>query len=277
MNFYVLIQIIRPVNFVITFFTVIVAAFISSHGTLDYTVILMAALAASLTAAAGNIINDYFDAESDKINHPERPIPSGKISKKNSLILYFAFALLSIIAAINISQLAINIVVLSNILLFLYSYSLKKKILIGNFIVAFLTGFTFIFGGLAGGNAKAAIIPGVFAFLINFIRELVKDIQDIEGDSVSGTKTFPQVYGIKSTKIIILLFSLILIAATFYPYLVYLYDIKYFIFVMAVVNPVLVYSVRMLYKDDSPTSLNKLSFILKLNMVFGLTAIYLGK
>jgi geranylgeranylglycerol-phosphate geranylgeranyltransferase len=277
MNLFAHIQIIRPLNFIITFLAVIVAALISSEGNLDYSIIFMAAIAASLTAAAGNIINDYFDAESDKINHPERPIPSGKISKKNALILYFVFAVLSIVVSIKISQTAFNIVVLSNILLFLYSYSLKKKILVGNFIVAFLTGFTLIFGGLAAGNAKAAIIPAVFAFLINFIRELVKDMQDIEGDTASGTKTYPAVYGIKSTKNIILLFSLLLIAATFYPYLLNLYDIKYFIFVMAVVNPLLVYSVRMLYKDDLPKSLNKLSIILKLNMVFGLTAIYLGK
>ncbi len=126
-------------------------------------------------------------------------------------------------------------------------------------------------------NYKAAIIPAVFAFLINLIRELLKDIEDIPGDNKLGIKTLPLKVGIQKTKHYLLIISAFLILCTFYPFITAQYKIEYFIFVMIVVNPILVYVVKSLFKDDSARNLNKLSFILKLNMIFGLTAIFLGK
>ena len=68
-------------------------------------------------------------------------------------------------------------------------------------IIALLTGLAFIYGGFAVGNPVAAIVPAVFAFLINLIREIVKDIQDIEGDTKAGVITFPIKFGFKKSKI----------------------------------------------------------------------------
>jgi len=103
------------------------------------------------------------------------------------------------------------IVLFSIVLLFLYSKYLKRIPLLGNVTVAFLTGLVFIFGGVVVSNPGAAIVPAVFAFLINLIRELVKDMEDIEGDKIAGVITFPIKYSLKKTSILILIIGLLLI------------------------------------------------------------------
>lgn len=266
----------RPVNVVITFLSVIVAAFISAQNyTLSFE-ILLASIAAALTAASGNVINDIFDLEIDKVNKPIRPIPSGKISYREAIILYFIFLLSSLIFSWIVNLQAFIIVAATSILLFLYSKYLKRIPLVGNITIAFLTGLVFIYGGLVVSNPSAAVVPAVFAFLINLIREIVKDIQDVEGDKTVGVNTFPIHFGFNSSILLIILFTFILILFTLYPFLTQLYKIEYFVIVMVVVNPILVYCIKILFDKSFEKSLNRISNLLKLSMVFGLIAILLG-
>ena len=266
----------RPVNIVITIISVIVAAFISVQNyTLSFE-ILLAGIAASLTAASGYIINDIFDIEIDKVNRPDRPLPIGKISTKQAYIISFLFGSISLIISYLVSIPALIIVIVSHFILIIYSKYLKRIPLIGNITVAFLTGLVFIYGGVVAGNPSAAVIPAVFAFLVNLIREIVKDIQDIEGDSSAGLTTFPIKFGFQKSKALILVLTISLILYTIYPFITQIYKIEYFIIVVIVVNPVLVYSLKVLYYQHSETSLKKTSNLLKLSMVFGLIAILLG-
>lgn len=268
---------IRPLNCLITFTSVFVAAFISAGEYFPLNTVLYAALSASLVAAAGNVINDYFDFEIDKIAHPDRPLINGKISKKYALNFYFLLNLAALIISYFISTIAFGIVLLSIILLLLYSFSLKKIILFSNYIIAWLTGMVFIYGGLVTGNVSAAVIPALFAFIINFIREILKDIQDIKGDLTAGVVTFPAKYGSDKAIIIINALTLILILITFHPFIFSYYKIEYFVFVMVIVNPLLIYFLKSVNFDRSEKNLSRMSILLKLNMVFGLIAIYLGK
>ena len=251
------IKITRPLNVLITFFVVVVAAIICSYEFLNWNVVLSAALAAAFTAAAGNIINDIVDIDLDRIVHPNRPLVLNVISVREAFELYFIFFISALIISFMIGLDLFGIVLCANILLLYYSYQLKKLPLIDN-----ITG---------------SIVPAVFAFLINFIRELVKDMQDKEGDSVKGLKTFPLLKGNLKSKQLIYLITFILILSTFYPYIFNYYKIEYFIVVMIFVNPLLVYSAVQLSKNDSQRNLLNISFMHKLNMIFGLIAIYLGK
>ena len=269
-------KIIRPINAVIAFVSVIVAAFICSPEEIAWFSVLLASFAAAFTLSAGNIINDIYDLGIDKVNRPERPLPSGKISKNSALILYFLFIAASLILSWFINLYAFIIVIIATILLVLYSKFLKRVLFIGNILVALLTGLVFIFGGVAVRNSSAAIIPALFAFLINFIREIVKDMQDVDGDKNAGVNTFPIRYGFQKSKILILLMTFTLILYTLYPFVARLYKIEYFIIVMIIVNPILVFSLKILFKDRSIKNLNMISNLLKLSMVFGLIAIYLG-
>jgi geranylgeranylglycerol-phosphate geranylgeranyltransferase len=271
------ILITRPINVLITFLVVIVGALICIIG--DYSIykILLAALSAALTAGAGNIINDIYDIEADKINHPERPLAKEIITTKNAWMEYFFLILLAVAASSFINQTALAIVILTSVLLYLYSARLKKIPLLGNITVAYLAGLAFIFGGVSVNNIRAAFIPAIFAFFINFIRELIKDMDDIEGDTKVGLQTFPKRFGLKASIFFITFLTITLIAFTFYPFIKNLYSIEFFVLAMLVVNPILVYFLKLLYEKDGNKNLNKLSNILKMNMLFGLLAIFLGK
>jgi geranylgeranylglycerol-phosphate geranylgeranyltransferase len=274
---YGLISLLRIGNLLITFLSVIAAIIICSGITFINEVVLLAALSASLTAGAGNVINDIWDYETDSINKPDRPLPSGRVTKKAALNLYFSLILISLVSAEVLGWVVLGIVILAHLLLLIYSIGLKKIPLLGNFVVSFLTGFVFIFGGLLVGNIQAALIPAVFAFLINFAREGIKTMEDIPGDKSAGITTFPQLYGMDFSRKLVSAFLLLLLLFTFVPFLKGYYGIEYFLIIMAVVDPMLVYVIKSLLENKPAINLNKLSFLLKLNMIFGLTAIYFGR
>jgi len=271
-----IVKLIRPINFLITFITAVAAVFISRPD-LDFSVsIILAALAASFTLASGNIINDIYDVEIDKINRSSRPLASGLITIKSAYIFYVILVIVSFVLSILVSIPVFVVVVYSQIILFLYSKFLKRILLLGNITVAFLTGLVFIYGGIVVDDYEAAVIPAVFAFLINLIREIVKDMQDVKGDEKTGVISFPIKYGFQKSKILSLFVSILLILFTFYPFIVQLYKIEYFIIVTVTVNPLLIYAIKILFEDHSEKNLDKISNILKLNMIFGLIAIFVG-
>lgn len=271
------IKISRPLNILIVFLTVIVAGFICSYNNEIPLKTILAAVSASFIAAAGYIINDFFDIKIDKVNRPDRPLVTGALSPKSALVYYTTFSLLGMFFAISINFIAVIIAVLTILLLLIYSYKFKSVTLLGNFTVAVLTGLTFIYGGISVKNISFAIIPALFALLINFIREIVKDMEDLNGDIKNGIETFPSKFGFSSAKNFLFIITILLILFTCYPFILRLYKIEYFIIVMSIVNPILVYVLVSIYKNDSVSNLNKLSFILKLDMIFGLSAIFLGK
>jgi geranylgeranylglycerol-phosphate geranylgeranyltransferase len=260
----------------ITFFSVIVATVICSLDKFPGLDAFLAAIAASLVLASGNVINDIYDIGIDKINKPLRPLPSGKLTIKEAYALYFIFLVLSIFVSALVNEKALAIALISILLLFFYSKYLKRFPLIGNLAVAILTGLVFIFGGIAVENPTAAIVPAVFAFLINLIREIVKDMEDSEGDKSADVITFPVKFGSQKSKFLISIITICLILYTFYPFITQLYKIEYFVVVMLIVNPMLVFCLKLLFEDHSVKNLKKVSNLLKLSMVFGLIAIYLG-
>lgn len=271
-----IIKIVRPINFLITFISVIVAAVICLSDQTPGLNVILAAIAASLVMASGNVINDIYDIGIDKINKPLRPIPSGNITIKEAYAIYFIFIVLSIFISALENEKALAIVLFSILMLFFYSKYLKRIPLVGNILIAFLTGLVFIYGGFVSGNPSAAIIPALFAFLINLIREIVKDMEDVEGDRKADAITFPIKFGVQKSKFLILGIAISLVIFTLYPFLTNLYKIEYFIIVMIIVNPILIYSMKLLFETETPGSMNKISNLLKLNMVFGLIAIYFG-
>lgn len=272
---YSYIKLVRPLNCLITAAVVFVGGIISSENKTFNETLILASITAAFIAASGNVINDYFDIEIDKIAHRERPMVKGEIKPSEALRFYFVLIIIGFVISFFLHLNLLIITFLSAAILFLYSYFIKKILLIGNIVVALLTAIAFIFGGLAVNNPKAAIIPAIFAFMINLIRELVKDIQDIEGDKLNNTITFPVKFGIRNTSHLIIILIFILIGFTFYPYFTQIYRIEYFIIVMLSVNPLLVYVIKYL-TISRVKNFQHISSILKINMIFGLIAIYLG-
>jgi geranylgeranylglycerol-phosphate geranylgeranyltransferase len=276
-TFYALISLTRLINVIITFCSVIVAVLLCIPNLVISGNYLLAALAASSTVAAGNVINDVFDINEDSVNKPEKPLPSGKVSRTEAVYFYFILLLIAVVAAFSINWKVLSIVLLSNILLLSYSIVIKNIPLLGNLVISFLTGFVFIYGGIIAGNIRAAVIPAGFAFILNLSREVIKTIEDIPGDKKTGIITFPQKYGVIFSRKLISAFLILLLLLTFVPFINGIYGLEYIIIISVIVNPLLLYVIISLLETDQSLNLNKLSFILKLNMIFGLAAIYFGR
>lgn len=150
-------------------------------------------LAILLITAAGNAFNDYFDRESDSINKPARPIPSGKLSENAALAIGFFLGFAGIFAAYNINKNAMLLGLINLLLLYFYS-KIKEKTPFGSLVVAYLTGSIFLFAGLAAGSIAKAGILAQLAGLATLAREITKDIEDEKGDKFRKT-TLATYYG----------------------------------------------------------------------------------
>ena len=177
-------EILRPKNCLMAAFAVLIGSFL--YLKLDLLMVwqpvAFAMLAAFLITGAGNAINDYFDVEADRLNRPKRPIPSERVSVKGALIYSILLFFFGIALASLTNMLAFGIAIFNSFMLIIYSWSLQHKTFFGNFTVGYLTGSTFLFGGAAVGNIQLALLFGLLAGLATFSREIVKDLEDIEGD-----------------------------------------------------------------------------------------------
>lgn len=262
-------------NVFISFLTIIIAAGVT--GTLEpFTHVMLAAISASLITISANVINDYYDVEIDKINKPKRPLPSGKLSKKQALVYSLVVFIIAWTVAVSINIPMFLVAFLSGLLLILYSYKLKRTIIWGNLTVSVVTAMAFIYGGMAVHRAESAVYPAIFAFLFHFGREIIKDVQDVEGDQSQGAKTFPIRYGNRNALILTTLIFTLLIIITIIPYILNVYGIYYLLVVVFGVHTVLIYVVVYGWYKPTSTNLGRLSNLLKLDMLIGLLAIYVG-
>ena len=189
-------------------------------------------VASVFIAAAGYIINDYFDLNIDQINKPGKNVFAAVINRRWAIIWHFVFSLVGIGATILAVGLHKWYLVLANIgcvaLLWLYSTSFKRKLLVGNVVISLLTSWTvlilfFMFTeprqAIVGQDEnitklfRTAFLYAGFAFISSLIREAVKDMEDMEGDARYGCKTLPIVAGLKATKIYVTIWVVVLLAA----------------------------------------------------------------
>lgn len=262
--------IIRPLNALITFLVIATAIILSGASILNWQIILLPSLIGAIVASAGMIINDIFDQEIDKINRPERVLPSKLILEKTAYKWYFILNGIALIMTLNLPVYSQTIVYIALFLIYFYSAHLKKSFLFGNLNVAGLTGLAFIFGGSITGNYSNVLLPALFAFLINIAREIVKDFEDMEGDLKENAKTFPIKFGKLATQIFVTIILLLLIYST-NPILK---NIEYIYFVSALIYLPIAISLFYLWKDCSKNELHKVSTILKYTMLAGLIIIF---
>ncbi len=275
-KFLVFILILRPINFLLSFISIYFAITLSDSSLVLSLKAFAGSLSGALISGAGMIINDILDFEIDKINRPDRPLPSKLISIKAALFYYAILNLIALYLLIHTNLNAFIIGLISIIVIFFYSYSFKKRGLIGNFVVGFMTGLAFIFGGVIGGNVESLIFPAIFALMINFAREILKDVEDLEGDKQLGLNTFPIQYGEKKAFIVFSIITELLIVFTFIPYFIEIYNFYYLLIVFLSVDLVLIYVLINVLSNPSRDKLRKFSNLIKYDMIFGLIAIYAG-
>jgi geranylgeranylglycerol-phosphate geranylgeranyltransferase len=191
-------------------------------------------LSAAFICAAGNAINDYFDAEIDRINRPKRPIPSGRLSRNSVRVLYIGLNFMGLIFAYFVSLNFFIFALFNSGVLYFYSKSLKKTVL-GNLADTYLAVAVFIapaliLGGFSGILASPLLVLAYIPFFANYSREIIKDIEDAEGDRALGAKTLPITLGKGPAFLFAKALLLVAAASLFAPYLSGIFPEGYLIF-----------------------------------------------
>ena len=179
--------------------------------------IVFGSLSVFFISATSLILNDYFDLESDKINAPDRPLPAGLVTEWEVVILSIVVTMLGFITAYLISLAALFVVILVWAVGFLYNWRFKKSGLIGNLMVSFSVGMTFIFGGLAVGRPfeKIVLFFAVWVLLIDLGEEIAADAMDLEGDRQAGSRSLALVLGPENAlKISAAIFLLVMVTSS---------------------------------------------------------------
>ena len=251
-------------------------------------------LASAFIAAAGYIINDYFDLQIDAVNKPQKVVVDRLVKRRWAIIWHLVFSAAGILLSFFISYKIGNwIIFFANIccviLLWFYSTTFKKKLLSGNIIIAALTAWVIVVVYFfAGANItvwqpdtiafderrlfKYCMLYAGFAFIVSLIREVVKDLEDMEGDAKYDCKTMPIVWGVPTTKVYTAVWLIVCIAALgivqLYAWqsgwwMIAVYCIAFIIIPMIII-------LKKLYKAVTPADYHKLSNSIKYVMLAGI-------
>ena len=207
----------RPGNMILTAIAVIAGSFIAAGPEImDFQIeVAICCVCSMILVGGGNALNDYNDRETDKENHPERPIPSGSISADTASIYAQALlgsGLLILLFALE-NKMPFVIALIGILLLTAYENGLKAAGISGNITVGLMSGAVFLFAGMAVNDPGPTLWMFGLAVLATITREIIKDIQDLEGDR--DRRTLPANIGIENSMRVAILFLLIAIGLSY--------------------------------------------------------------
>lgn len=255
-------------------------------------------LSSVLIAAAGYIINDYFDLNIDRVNKPDRLVVDRIIKRRWTILWHWILSGLGVLLGFYVSwKLRNPIIGLANLacvaLLWFYSTTFKRRLLIGNVIISLLTAWVILvlytceFGihelrdparhYILSRLFKFAILYGGFAFIISLIREVVKDIEDMEGDARYGCRTMPIVWGVNTAKVFAATWLVVLIGALI---VIQFYILQYGRLwlvgycILLIIAPLL-WILRKLYEGQTVADYHLLSSWIKGVMLTGILSMFL--
>lgn len=272
-------EILRPLNVLITAISAAVAFSLATsleQNGYNQLNLLLVVIATSLTAGAGNIINDIYDIKIDRINKPERPLPDGRIGVFSAIGYYIGLVGIAVYAGYLLGIHSFIAVIAVNILLFTYACYWKKSLLAKNLLVAVISAYLFYFCSITAGNALKILPLAIAAFLFHLIREIIKDIADLDGDRAEEARTIVIRYGQKVT--ITLIRALVLILIAYLAAVAYWFNYRFYfhLIITATILPVLIFVYYQVGRTSPQADYEKLSKIMKLDMLCGLLAFYAG-
>lgn len=231
--------------------------------------LFLISLSTVLIAAAGYIINDYFDIKIDYINKPERVIIGREMKRRKAMAFHTLFNFSGIIIGFFVHPYISLINAASATILWWYSSQLKRKPLVGNVIVAWLTAMCLLILVVHyRSHILLMVMYAVLAFGLTLIREIIKDIEDLQGDADFGRKTLPVVWGVRKTKWFLFILSIGFITGLFFIILqLQNPDIHLFFYLFLI--PMIIFVVLLL-KADTKKDFARLSTICKILMLLGI-------
>lgn len=261
------------------------------NNNLDFFHLTLLVISSVFIAAAGNIINDYFDLNIDVVNKPDKVIIGKYIHRHWAIACHVVLSTLAVFIGFYLDYKAGTFMLgITNMicvtLLFIYSMVLKRKVLWGNVLVSLLTAWTVavitfsetkaLVAGFSSDNissiTRITVLYCCFAFIISLIREMIKDMEDMEGDRKYGCTTFPIVFGFPATKVFIYVWLLIIIGLLIFllfyilPFMWWLAMAYIIIFIL---SPLANITLK-LGQAANPADFHKLSSLVKVVMLTGI-------
>jgi geranylgeranylglycerol-phosphate geranylgeranyltransferase len=264
----------RPFNGLTGAMAVFLGGYVAGTG--EWVSVALAALVTFLVTGAGNAWNDYLDVDIDKINQPQRVLPSGRISPKTAWIFSLILTGTALFVAAFIGLAAFFVAFLVSIALYLYSWKLKSTVLMGNATVAAISALSVIFGGVAAGNVWPTLILAAIIGVAILGREVLKTLADYEGDLKLRCKTISTAWGRRYARIVFFILAAVTGWIMLVPYLVDVYKPVYAYIVAFGVFPVLIYVILRVTRNSSGKQLERLSQLMKLDFMVWFVAVILG-
>jgi geranylgeranylglycerol-phosphate geranylgeranyltransferase len=269
-------EMMRLPNSVMVGIAVIVGEIVSIRGYPSSSNIIFGFLTGFFISISSMILNDYFDVSVDKINSPDRPIPSGRVSKRNALGLGVVVGLLGIFSSLFLTQLNIIIAILFWAIAILYDWKGKKIGILGNSMVSMSVAIPYIFGAAALSKTLDPVILTFFcmSFLANLGREITKDILDVEGDKTIDAKTLAITRGPRFASLISGLLLILAILLSPIP-LFFDFGIIYIILIL-IANSMIGYAAITQLRKSGETQSLKIKKVILLGMLMGLFSFLIG-
>jgi 4-hydroxybenzoate polyprenyltransferase len=279
------------------YFCILIPSFYQGHPVLENILkpreFILLSLSSVLIAAAGYIINDYFDLNIDRVNKPGKVVVEKIIKRRWAIIWHLALSGLGIIIGFYLSWKLRNIFIgpsntVCVLVLWFYSTTFKKKLLIGNVLISLLTAWVigvlylcefrlhrFVnpeFHSALSRIYKFTVVYASFAFIISLVREVIKDMEDMEGDAKYGRRTMPLIWGLNATKFFCTIWLTILLAALIFIQF-YVLQYKWWLTIIftcfLVIFPILLV-LKKLSGARKPSQFHQLSQLIKSIMMMGI-------
>ena len=271
------VKLLRPLNLLLGALAVLITAALMPGWPPRGALLWAIAVVASYNGAA-NSLNDWFDYPIDRVNRPHRPLASGALPRKAGWLLAVILFVAGALAAMQLPPAAQYIAIFIALpLLVLYTPLLKGLPFAGNLVVAAILGLTFLFSGAAFGHLGIMWVPAGLAFGFNLLREVVKDVEDLAGDTREGVGTFAVRFGVPASIKMIFGLTIFLMLACLLPYILAIYGATYLAALIIGVEFPLLYTLIYLFKHPNPEGCSWVAKVLKVDIFFGLLAVYVSK
>lgn len=267
-------HLIRPLNCAMSAVGCLLGSFVAvgTSAADEFLIVGQAAAIALLFTAAGNSLNDYYDRDVDKVNHPERPIPSGRVTPRGALAAALVLFVPTVPWSLLLRWELLVVVLISLALMSSYEVIFKKGGFRGNLLISWLVASLFIFGGLAVYDSTEALQRVLWLALLAFLstvgREVVKDLQDVRGDS--GRRTLPMTLGERGAAAVASVAMLSAVALSVVPWVLGILG-DYYLYVVLFADAIFIYAA--LNVSRSPAASQR---TVKYAMIVALVAFLVG-
>lgn len=229
-----MVELIRPELPLSAALCVLTGQVLALGGLPDIRTGILGFLVGFLISGAAMVSNDYYDLAVDKVNHPGRPLPSGRVSKRDVIGLTIVLAFVGLLASLLIGIVPFIFAAFILIIGLTYNWKLKENGLAGNLMVSTSVGATFVFGGVAVGDLNGVVLTfAAMAFIFDLGEEIAADAMDAEGDRERSVRSLAITRGrAAALRLSAALFGLFIVL-TLLPYLFGWLGIEYLIVIMA--------------------------------------------